>query len=320
MPKYCLALFVLFFTFAQISQAKLYPDVEFPPNTIRPPTQKGYSITINIPQRTLYLFYQGKLRKTYPVAVGKSTSPTPVGRMKIVNKVVDPTWYPKGKDPVPQGPDNPLGRRWLGLSIPGYGIHGNNNPASIGTAISLGCIRMHNKDVEELFQLVSVGTLVDIIYETVILQERSGDLYVTLAEDLYKRKPPDLEQALKGLPVSSLALPLIQKSGGPVPWRLDLDLNGERWEGIYWNGEAFLPLAPFCRAFDWQQQDFEIVLPSGEIVASDLVAKGNLYLKWERLLKLLEGLGGLSWQEEGLKLKIIWQEGATPPVLIRKFP
>ena len=89
-----------------------------------------------------------------------------------------------------------------------------------------------------------------------------------------------------------------------MPWRLDLDLNGERWEGIYWNGEAFLPLAPFCRAFGWQQQDFEIVLPSREIVASDLVAKGNLYLKWERLLKLLEGLGDCPGRKKDLNSRL----------------
>jgi lipoprotein-anchoring transpeptidase ErfK/SrfK len=97
------------------------------------------------------LLKDGKVYKAYPVAVGKASTPTPKGTFKIKNKQVNP--------------GGPFGVRWLGLSAPNgsYGIHGTNNPASIGKNVSNGCIRMHNKDVTELFNLVSVGTTVNIL-------------------------------------------------------------------------------------------------------------------------------------------------------------
>lgn len=96
-------------------------------------------------------YYNGnRLSKTYPVAVGKHSTPTPLGNYKVVNKVINP--------------GSILGTRWMGLNIPGgnYGIHGTNNPSSIGKFISNGCIRMYNRDVEELFPQISLGTPVII--------------------------------------------------------------------------------------------------------------------------------------------------------------
>lgn len=114
----------------------------------RAPAPK-YSITVSVATRRLTLFKDGKVFKSYPIAVGKPSTPTPRGNFKIVNKQVSP--------------GGPFGARWLGLSKKGYGIHGTNNPASIGKAVSNGCIRLHNNNVIELFNLVSVGTLVRII-------------------------------------------------------------------------------------------------------------------------------------------------------------
>ena len=113
-------------------------------------------LVINIPSYTLSVLAGDNVVKTYPVAVGKPSAPTPVGKFRIISKVVNPTWYPPdGSKPVPPGADNPLGRRWLGFLPNGYGIHGNNNASSIGKAVSLGCVRMHNADVEELFGCIS---------------------------------------------------------------------------------------------------------------------------------------------------------------------
>lgn len=106
------------------------------------------SITVSIQAKLLSLYRQGSFIKAYPVATGKPTTPSPVGTFTIVNKQLDP--------------GGPFGTRWMGLSEPHYGIHGNNNPPSIGTAASNGCIRMYNKDVEDLFNLVPVGTVVRI--------------------------------------------------------------------------------------------------------------------------------------------------------------
>lgn len=105
-------------------------------------------IRVSTSDETLSLYNAGNLVKTYRVATGKPTTPTPKGTFTIVNKQVNP--------------GGPFGTRWMGLSEPHYGIHGTNNPASIGTAASNGCIRLNNIDVEELFNLVTVGTTVNI--------------------------------------------------------------------------------------------------------------------------------------------------------------
>lgn len=106
------------------------------------------AIVIHTARRRLELYENNRLIRSYPIAVGKGTTPTPKGRYFIATKTVNPGGV--------------FGSRWMGLSIPHYGIHGTNNPASIGQAISKGCIRMHNHDVENLFQRVNIGTPVII--------------------------------------------------------------------------------------------------------------------------------------------------------------
>lgn len=109
----------------------------------------AYSITVNVSSRQLTLFRDGSPVKSYPVGVGKMLTPTPVGTYHIVNKVPNP--------------GGPFGVMWMGLSRPHYGIHGTNNPASIGHYVSHGCIRMYNSDVLELARWVPIGTPVRII-------------------------------------------------------------------------------------------------------------------------------------------------------------
>lgn len=107
-----------------------------------------YAIRISLSTRTLSLIGNGRLVRTYPVGVGRPGHQTPSGSYTIVVK-----------RPNPGGP---FGAMWLGLSIPRYGIHGTNNPASIGGYVSRGCIRMYNQDVLELAGMVPVGTPVYI--------------------------------------------------------------------------------------------------------------------------------------------------------------
>lgn len=108
--------------------------------------ETGTRLIISRSARNLQYFGDGLNAKVFPVAVGKKETPTPTGIYKIVNKIINP--------------GNILGTRWMGLSIPGgnYGIHGTNNPSSIGKFISKGCIRMHNHDVEKIFPLINIGT------------------------------------------------------------------------------------------------------------------------------------------------------------------
>jgi lipoprotein-anchoring transpeptidase ErfK/SrfK len=129
-------------------------------NTAKPARR----ILVSIPDRKLILLEADRVLKIYDTAVGAPRTPSPSGSFKIVQALPDPTWYAKGKI-VPPGKSNPLGPRWLGLSVKGYGIHGTNNPASIGRNASHGCIRMRNRDVEELFAMVSVGDEVELLAE-----------------------------------------------------------------------------------------------------------------------------------------------------------
>jgi L,D-transpeptidase ErfK/SrfK len=166
----------------------------------------GREIVINLPMFTLSLYEDGQLLRAYPIAVGRVVAPTRLGETIITNKVVDPTyyppqWYAKGLEPIPPGPDNPVGTRWLGLGFPGYGIHGTNEPGSIGKAVSQGCIRMHNSDVEELADLVSVGTPVRFIYETIQvgLDPSTGQPHIIVYPDIYRLKTNTLSRALAKL-------------------------------------------------------------------------------------------------------------------------
>lgn len=171
------------------------------PVVFSPPAQ-GPALVINIPSFTLTYFCDGKEVKRYPVAVGKPSAPTPVGSFRIISKVVNPTWYPPfGGRPVPPGLANPLGRRWLGFLPSGYGVHGNNNPSSIGKAVSLGCVRMRNEDVEELFPLIPVGTPLMITYETLGLETdpMTGQICLVFYPDVYRRGTPAVETVLARL-------------------------------------------------------------------------------------------------------------------------
>jgi lipoprotein-anchoring transpeptidase ErfK/SrfK len=127
-------------------------------------------IVINREINRLYLYKETKLFRTFSVATGQAIYPTPRGRWHIVVKWKNPWWYPpvqddwaKGLKPVPPGPSNPLGTRWMGLNAPGVGIHGTDEPASIGYSASHGCIRMQVPDAEWLFDHVDVGTTVYIV-------------------------------------------------------------------------------------------------------------------------------------------------------------
>jgi lipoprotein-anchoring transpeptidase ErfK/SrfK len=125
-------------------------------------------IIIDQGDHSLTLYRMGKKPVRFGVAVGQSAYPTPYGEFSVIAKVVDPTWTPpnsdwaKGALPIPPGPNNPLGTRWIGISSPGVGIHGTNDPASIGYSVSHGCIRMQISDVEQLFEMVYQGTPVTI--------------------------------------------------------------------------------------------------------------------------------------------------------------
>ncbi len=126
------------------------------------PTDAKRQIVISLEDHKLALVENGQVVKVYPVAVGKPSTPSPVGTFTIARRVANPTYHHDGKT-IPPGPRNPVGTRWMGLSVKGYGIHGTNEPKSIGKAASHGCIRMAKADLEELYPQIQVGDTVELV-------------------------------------------------------------------------------------------------------------------------------------------------------------
>jgi hypothetical protein len=151
--------------------------VLLPVNTIRPaitPARFGPAVVIRRGSKRLTLFRgsgPGPMRAvaSFPIATGMAAYPTPLGSFRIVTKQRNPWWYPPsagwaaGANPIPPGPGNPLGTRWMGLNVGAVGIHGTPDAASIGYSASHGCIRMRIPNAEWVFERVRVGTPVYIV-------------------------------------------------------------------------------------------------------------------------------------------------------------
>jgi lipoprotein-anchoring transpeptidase ErfK/SrfK len=147
-------------------------DVQIPVRALEPKvgvSKLGKTIFVRLSKRKLWLYNGDQLEKEYGVAIGMAAFPTPRGWYKVINKRRYPSWSNPGSGwaksmpaYIGPGPGNPLGTRALDLNSPGIRIHGTSKDYSIGTAASHGCMRMHRRDVEELFELVPVGTTVII--------------------------------------------------------------------------------------------------------------------------------------------------------------
>lgn len=141
-------------------------------------------VVVSIPDCKLaVLDKDGGVEKMYDVAVGASVSPSPEGTFKIVSRIVNPTYYHAGKVIGP-GKANPVGTRWIGLSVKGFGIHGTNAPRSIGKAASHGCIRLRNRDIEDLFGRLRTGDVVEFHGERdkVVAQVFGGTLVAAVTD------------------------------------------------------------------------------------------------------------------------------------------
>ena len=146
--------------------------MRLPMKTVAPTVTRatiGPVIVIRRESKSLNLYDGMRPLRSFRIATGMPQYPTPLGRFQIVTKWRNPWWYPpssdwaKGKDPIPPGPGNPLGTRWMGLSAPGVGIHGTPDAASLGYSLSHGCIRMAISEAEWLFNQVDIGTTVFIV-------------------------------------------------------------------------------------------------------------------------------------------------------------
>ncbi len=152
-------------------------------------------IKINVPSRTLSLYKNSYLIGEYSVGVGYSQKMmTPQGYYKVEKKVIEPIWEhpykPEGAVRISNS-KNPLGQRWIGFFEDKnmvYGIHGTNDPTSIGKFVSHGCVRMNNTDVEELFDLVDIGDTVHVTYNRFKLSQEADSIMLEVFPDPYKIK------------------------------------------------------------------------------------------------------------------------------------
>ena len=185
---------------------------------IVPPSDRA--IVVNLPQRMLFVLAEDGVR-SFPIAAGRPSWQTPRGTFTVEMKEEDPTWdvpvsiqaemRRAGKpvlERVPPSPENPLGRYWLGLSLPGIGIHGTNAPLSIHRLATHGCIRVHPDRIGELYDMVAEGTEGEIVYEPLLLAVVGGRAYVEANPDAYRRAPVTLTR-LRELAEAASATALI---------------------------------------------------------------------------------------------------------------
>ncbi len=158
-------------------------------------------IVINLPQRLLFFFRDAALLAAYPVGLGRPTLPTPHGDFSVAMFSRNPNWIvpisiqeemrregEAVRTEVPPGPDNPLGKYWIGLSRPGYGIHGTVSPSSVYQFRSHGCIRLQPEDIKELFPQVRLGDPIKIIYASVLVALlNDGRIYLEVNPDVYDK-------------------------------------------------------------------------------------------------------------------------------------
>lgn len=189
--------------------------------------QSGMNIKIDLKERSLYLYADNKLYGSYRIAVGKPSTPSPVGNWTIANKSIlaGGTVY---------------GTRWMGLNTDNYGIHGNNNPSSIGKAVSLGCIRMYNEDIEKIFSLLPLHTPVEI---------SSGAYGSGYTLPTYQPKPDNTENH-KHLPNTGKKIYVIKKgdtlwsiaNGNKIPLETLISLNPQLNPNLIYPGHlVYLP-------------------------------------------------------------------------------
>ena len=249
------------------------------------------------------LFYDGDTKlAVYHLGVGKPSTPTPTGYYKINTKEINPSWIDPS-DPeyeIPSGPDNPLGYRWMQIQG-NYGIHGTNRPDSIGHYVSNGCIRMNERDVEELFDAVEVGTPVEITYNRVVVEKSpEGDVVYYVYPDGYgiqEITAADGEPTFIGKPYN------IEVNGELIQ---PTDARGIRYfaKAVLRDGITYLPVVPITKALRtklaWNPKESTLESRFGKVVCYE--KKDQLYCNSDDAMVLFNIEGGLQTGEDGVKI------------------
>lgn len=167
-PAVSLVSLILSVGFCYSPPVSLATEPTVPPNISSDVVTQPTRLEISLSRRQVTLYQEKNAIKSYPVAVGRSGWETPIGNFQVLQMLQNPKWInPLTGETIPGGePENPLGQYWIGFWTNGkdwIGFHGTPNPSSVGRAASHGCLRMHNKDVEDLFDQVSLGTQVTVV-------------------------------------------------------------------------------------------------------------------------------------------------------------
>jgi L,D-transpeptidase ErfK/SrfK len=214
------------------------------------PVCRYQGIVINIPEMRLYYFFNTHLNnhslplvKSFSIGIGEEAWQTPVGRYRVIKKERNPTWYipesiwKEGRYPnriVPPGPDNPLGKYRLVLSLPGYGIHGTDWPWAVGRLFTHGCIRLYPEDIEKLYNMVSLGTPVELVYQPIKVGTKGTEIYIEVHPDIYDKLENPFQTAIdllkeRGL-LNRVDLSLVDKAleeQNGLPLEISKDLREE---------------------------------------------------------------------------------------------
>ena len=277
-------------------------------------------IAINSASRLMTYYENNKKIAVYPLGLGKTYTPTPVGYFKILEKVTNPTWIDPS-DPeyeVPSGPANPLGYRWMQIRG-NYGIHGTNRPESIGGYVSNGCIRMKEKDVEELYRMVDVGTPVDITYNRVVVEKiEDGNVAYYIYPDGYGWQNIDVAYVNRWLEPygvapfesdSNIEEKIKISDGQPtyIGKPYNIEVNGRRIDAVNVNGRDFLakavirdninylPVVPLAMALrtklEWREGAATLKTKYGTVTGFE--SKSQIYCNADDAIILLNIDGGL---------------------------
>lgn len=277
-------------------------------------------IVINSASRILSLYEGDKKIAIYPLGLGKVNTPTPTGYYKIRTKEKNPPWvdpsHPEYE--VPSGPNNPLGYRWMQI-YGNYGIHGTNRPESIGHYVSNGCIRMLEKNVEELFEKVEVGTPVEITYNRVVVEKiDDGNIVYYIYPDGYRWQNLTVAKVNQWLEPYGVAAfesdeeidKKIKNSDGQPTYigkPYGVEVNGTKVDDVEANGKKFsskavqrdkiiyLPAVPIAMTLktkmEWRAEESTLKTDLGEVRGYEM--KKQLYLNADDAVILFGVDGGI---------------------------
>ena len=312
-----------------MSALKFLTAIIFILTLLAAPAQAEKKILINSASR-LMLLYDGNTRiAMYHLGLGKVSTPTPSGYFKITEKAINPSWIDPS-DPeyeIPSGPDNPLGYRWMQI-YGNYGIHGTNRPDSIGHYVSNGCIRMNERDVEELFDVVEVGTPVEITYNRVVVEKNpDDDVVYYIYPDGYGIQNVTVADVTKWLepfgvlPFESeydISQKIEASDGEPTfvgkPYNVEVngeltqptDANNNRYfaKAVLRDGISYLPVVPIAKILrmklEWNKTEASLKSKFGKVICYE--RKEQLYCNADDAMILFNIEGGLQTGKDGKKI------------------